>query len=207
MARSVVSLIILLGLCGAVHAGGPQLDSEQPIQLDAQSSDFDYKSSTLVFRAVHIVQGRLGIEADEAHADGLNFEASLWRFSGHVRVSLVDGSLESSEALITFKHNQVDVAEITGTPAAFEQKRLNGLARGHASHIEYRPAAGTVRLSGDAWLSDGANEISGTTLIYDLTNQRVIANPNDQGDQRVRLTIQPKKPEKASTPAETKPQP
>jgi lipopolysaccharide transport protein LptA len=207
MARSIAKLLALLGVCFAAHAAGPQLDENQPIELDARSSDFDYKSNSLLFRAVHIAQGRLWIEADEATANGLNFEASVWRFTGHVRVGMVDGTLESDQALITFANNQVSVAEITGAPASFEQKRPNGVARGHAARIEYRPILGTVRLTGDAWLSDGTNEISGSTLVYDLNGQRVVANPDDQGDQRVRLTIQPKKSEKVSPPTEAKPKP
>jgi lipopolysaccharide transport protein LptA len=207
MARSIANFFVLLGFCVVAHASGPQLDESQPIQLDARSSDFDYKSSSLLFRAVHISQGRLWIEADEATANGLNFESSVWRFTGHVRVGMIDGTIESDQALITFANNQVSVAEITGTPASFEQKRPNGVARGHASRIEYRPIPGTVRLTGDAWLSDGTNEISGSTLVYDLNGQRVVANPDDQGDQRVKLTIQPKKSEKASPPTEAKPKP
>ena len=178
MARSIANLLALLGVCAAAHAAGPQLDENQPIELDARSSDFDYKSNSLLFRAVHIAQGRLWIEADEATANGLNFEASVWRFTGHVRVGMVDGTLESDQALITFANNQVSVAEITGAPASFEQKRPNGVSRGHAARIEYRPMVGTV-----------------------------VANPDDQGDQRVRLTIQPKKSEKVSPSTEMKPKP
>jgi lipopolysaccharide transport protein LptA len=207
MARSIASFLALVGVCLAAYAGGPQLDENQPIQLDARSSDFDYKSSSLLFRAVHIAQGRLWIEADEATANGLDFEASVWRFSGHVRVGLADGTLESDQALITFANNRVSVAEITGAPASFEQKRPNGVAKGRASKIEYRPALGTVRLTGEAWLSDGTNEISGATLVYDLSGQRVVANPDDQGDERVRLTIQPKKSAKMPPPTEPKSKP
>ncbi len=208
MARSAVSLVALLSFAAIAFAGGPQLDEDKPIQLDARSSEFDYKTSSLVFREIHISQGSLWIEADDAAADGLDFKASVWRFSGHVRVGLVDGTLQSDEARITFSDNQVSVAHITGTPAAFEQKRPNGaVARGHASQIEYRPLQGTVRLTGEAWLSDGTNEISGATLVHDLSGQRVIANPDDQGDQRVRLTIQPKKNEKSPTSGEAKPKP
>jgi lipopolysaccharide transport protein LptA len=200
MARSRASLLILLAMIGAARAGGPQLDDDQPIQLEARSSDFDYKSSTLVFKAVRISQGRLWVEADEATANGLDFKHSVWRFTGRVRIGVPDGTLQSDEAVITFTDNQVAVAEITGTPASFEQKRPTGVARGHALRIEYRPGAATVRLTGDAWLSDGANDMSGATLVYDLTGQRVVANPDDQGDQRVRLTIQPKKaPHSADT--------
>jgi lipopolysaccharide transport protein LptA len=193
MARSIASLAILFALATGAQAGAPQLDEDQPIQLEARSSDFDYKSSTLIFKAVRIAQGRLWIESDEATANGLDFKGSVWRFAGNVKMGLPDGTIQSDQALITFANNLVSVAEISGSPASFEQKRPNGVARGRAKQIEYRPGSATVRLTGDAWLSDGTNEMSGATLVYDLNGQRVVANPDDQGDQRVRLTIQPKK--------------
>lgn len=192
MARSIANLVALCCWVAPALAGGPQLDDDQPIQLEARSSDFDYASSNLVFKSVHIAQGRLWIEADEATANGLDFKSSVWRFTGHVRIGVPDGTMQSDQALITFAANLVSIAEVSGTPASFEQKRPNGVARGHARTIEYRPGSATVRLTGDAWLSDGTNEMSGATLVYDLNGQRVVANPDDQGDQRVRLTIQPK---------------
>jgi lipopolysaccharide transport protein LptA len=195
MARSSASVTLFaLLLTAGAHAvpTALQLDADQPIQLDARSSDFDYKSSTLVFRGVKIAQGRLSIEADEALANGLDFKSSQWHFSGHVRISVPDGVLFSDAAAITFAANQISVAQITGAPATFEQKRQNGIARGHSASIEYRPANGTIRLSGDAWLTDGNNEISGQTLVYDLPAQRIVASAEDQGGQSIRMTIHPK---------------
>mgnify|MGYP003346271586 FL=1 len=146
MAPSAASLIAVLAFNATAGAADVRLDENQPIQLDARSSDFDYKSSTLFFKEVRISQGRLWIEADSANANGLNFDSSNWRFTGHVRVGLIDGTLESADAQVTFKHNQVEVADIAGAPAMFEQKRPNGVAHGRANHIEYRPTLGTVRL-------------------------------------------------------------
>jgi lipopolysaccharide export system protein LptA len=51
---------------------------------------------------------------------------------------------------------------------------------------------GTVQLNGDAWLSDGQNEIRGKTLIYDIGRQRVAANPGETDPGGVRITINPK---------------
>jgi len=198
MARSSVRAALLAALLVAASYAAPpdlQLDAGQPIQLDARSSDFDYKSSTLVFRGVKIAQGRLSIEADEAVANGIDFKASQWHFSGHVRTVVPDGVLLSDAATITFAANQIALAQITGTPATFEQKRPNGVARGRANAIEYRPSVGSVRLTGDAWLTDGSNEINGQTLIYDLPAQRIVASAEDQGGQTIHLTINPKKPE------------
>jgi lipopolysaccharide export system protein LptA len=172
-----------------------QLSDTQPIQLVARSTDFDYKNNMLVFHGVRIAQGGLAIEAEDATATGLDFKASRWLFKGNVRITVPDGSLTSDEARIAFAANLIASAEITGAPARFEQQRDKGVARGRAQRIEYQPALGTVRLSDDAWLSDGDNEISGQTLVYDMRNQRVLANPAEQGSQPVRITINPKQPD------------
>ena len=172
-----------------------QLSDAQPIQLEARSSDFDYKNNTLVFHGVRIAQGGLAIEAEDGTATGLDFKDSHWLFKGNVRITMPGGSLTADQARIAFAANLISIAEITGSPARFEQKRDKGVARGRARHIEYQPAAGTVRLTEDAWLSDGNNEISAATLVYNMRDQRVIANPEEQGSQPVRLTIHPKKPD------------
>jgi lipopolysaccharide export system protein LptA len=52
--------------------------------------------------------------------------------------------------------------------------------------------ASTVRLHGDAWLSDGQNEIRGQTLVYDISKQRVMANPDQKDPGGVKITINPK---------------
>jgi lipopolysaccharide transport protein LptA len=189
-------------LAGSAALGAPardasplQLSEAQPIQLEARSSDFDYKNNTLVFHGVRIAQGGLAIEAEDGTATGLDFKDSHWLFRGDVRITMPDGSLAADEARIAFSANLISIAQITGSPARFEQKRDKGVARGRAHHIEYQPAAGTVRLTEDAWLSDGNNEISAATLVYNMRDQRVIANPDEQGSQPVRLTINPRKPD------------
>ena len=50
------------------------------------------------------------------------------------------------------------------------------MARGHAREIVYDVSDGTVRLSNDAWLSDGLNEISGQLLIYNIRKQALQAD-------------------------------
>ena len=172
----------------------PRLAADEPIQLDARSSDFDYRSNTLVFHGIRIAQGGLAIESDEATATGLDFKDSLWVFRGHVRITVPDGSLDSDEARVAFAANAIATATASGSPAAFEQRREKGLARGHAGHIDYDFSAGTVRLSDDAWLSDGNNEITGQSLVYSPRDQRVRAYPDEQGSQRVRITINPPMP-------------
>jgi lipopolysaccharide transport protein LptA len=181
-----------------------QLSDTQPIEVVARATDFDYKNNTLVFYGVHISQGALAIEADNATATGLDFKASHWLFKGNVRITIPDGSLASNEAQVVFAANLIASALITGTPATFEQKRGGTIARGRALKIEYEPVAGTVRLSDDAWLSDGNREINARTLVYNMRDQRVLANPDEQANQQVRITINPKKPDGKP---DTKPRP
>jgi lipopolysaccharide export system protein LptA len=193
------SAAVLLGFallaCGPTDAA--QHDAQAPINLEAASTDFDYRNNTLLFRRVKISQGTLQVEAQEASATGLEFENSQWSFKGQVRITVPDGKLAADVATVAFRDNQISRAVVQGNPATFEQRLEDGrLAQGRAKSIEYDVGAGTVRLLGDAWLSDSRNEIRGATLVYDITNERVAANPDEKDPGGVRITINPqeKKP-------------
>src|SRR2546430_7441867 len=63
---------------GARAAGargaGAQEPHQSPISLDATSSEVDYKTNTVVFKDVVIAQGNVRVQAEHAHATGLNFD-------------------------------------------------------------------------------------------------------------------------------------
>ena len=206
--RSLFAML-LCWLCagGAVAA---TYDAQAPINLEAASSDFDYRNNTLLFKRVKITQGTLTVEAQEASATGLEFVNSQWTLKGQVRITVPDGKLTSDTATVSFKDNQIVRAQIRGGPATFEQRleKTNQLAQGRAESIEYDVRNGTVQLSGQAWLSDGQNEIRGSKLIYDIGRQRVAANPGETEPGGVRITINPKEPagqKKPVPPAEAPP--
>lgn len=184
-------------LLAAMPAWAVTRDAQAPINLEAASTDFDYRNNTLLFRRVRISQGMLQVEAQEASATGLEFENSQWSFKGQVRITVPDGKLASDLATVTFRNNEISRALVQGGPATFEQRLEDGrLAQGRAKSIEYDVQAATVRLLGDAWLSDSRNEIRGNTLVYDIAQQRVAANPDETDPGGVRITIIPqdKKP-------------
>jgi len=183
-----------------LQAAGPRR-SDLPISLQAASSDFDYRNNTLRFRQVQVTQGNVSVAADEADATGLNFENSSWTFRGNVRIEVEGGSLSSNEANVTFVNNQIERAVISGAPATFEHQLTDSdeLARGSAATIQYEFASGTVRLTQDAYLTDGRNDIRGQTLVYSIGEQRVLANAGEQGDERVRITINPRSLEDTQT--------
>ena len=179
----------------AFAATGAVLPTHQlPITVDAASSEVDYRTNTVVFSQVVISQGAMRVQADHAHASGLNFANSRWTFEGHVRIDAApSGSLRSDQAVVEFKDNRIARATASGKPAQFEQPRADSqqMAQGHAEEIVYDVNEGTVRLSNDAWLSDGVNQISGPLLVYNIRAQRVQAATQPGSDQRVHITITP----------------
>jgi lipopolysaccharide transport protein LptA len=186
-------LAVALGL-QANAAEKPQ--REQKISLDAASSVVDYKKNTVVFKDVVISQGDIKVEANhaEAEATGLNFKTGKWTFTGDVRVHVEKrGSLRSDVAVLDFKDSQIVRATITGKPAQFEQQRSGSdqMARGHAGQIIYQPGDGVVRLSDNAWLSDGRNEIQGALLVYNIRQEHVEAAAEPGNEDRVHITIVP----------------
>src|SRR5262245_52223458 len=80
-AAAVCALLGLATLAGA-QSGLPPGNSEQPINLEAASSDFDYRNNTLQFKRVKITQGELVVTAQEASASGLQFDNSEWQLRG-----------------------------------------------------------------------------------------------------------------------------
>ncbi len=196
-AHQRVAATILCCLAASVAAAAtPTLPrpTTEPIDLVAASSDFDYKQNKLHFQQVRITQGPMQVEAREASATGLNFENSEWTFTGDVRVTVPDGKLAASSAVVTFRDKEISSAVIRGSPAEFEQKLKDTgqVARGHSDTIDYDFKQGTVHLAGGAWLTDGDNVIQGDTLVYDVGQQRVVANPGGTVPGGVRITINPK---------------
>jgi len=199
MARTCSKLAPLL-LAWALPSLAVELPSlsQLPVSVDAASSEVDYKTNTVVFTKVTISQGDMRVQADHAHATGLNFANSRWDFEGNVRIDAEQrGSLRSDQAIVEFKDNHIARATITGKPAEFEQKRQNSpqMAHGHADEILYDVNDGTVRLTSDAWLSDGQNEISGPLLVYNIREQQIQAaaapDASADTDQRVHISIAP----------------
>jgi lipopolysaccharide export system protein LptA len=190
--------VILVCLGSLAYAEDEELDfgvdTSLPITLDADSSEFDRRNDKLMFRGLRITQGALGIRADNGEAKKLDFENSLWVFTGNVRIDSAGAVAFSDSAEMTFKDHQLKVAVLRGKPARFEQARLpdGKMTEGHANTMEYDFQGGIIRMLEDAWLSDGANEVSGNRITYDLTKEYIIADADDNG--QIRMKINP--PEK-----------
>lgn len=168
------------------------LDPSLPISLDADSSDFDRQRNRVVFTGLRISQGPLQISADRAQASQIDFENSQWEFDGNVRIELENAELRASTATLTFLGFRLTRAVAVGSPAEFEDSGTasNRMIRGRAGQLEYDLTNGVIRLSEGAWLSEGGNEITGATLLYNVPDERILAEGEGEGD-RVRITIVP----------------
>jgi lipopolysaccharide export system protein LptA len=217
-----VSILKCLAVCvlmspaltaNAAAAKTPARDAQEPIYLDAQSSEVGLKTNSAVFTKVRISQGKTAVTADQGqasqHKNALDFENNLWVFRGNVKITMDQGQLTSDEAQITFINKALTKAVATGKPASFEQRveKTGKMAQGKADSIEYDVSNGIVRLSKNAFLSDGQNEIRGEMLKYNVAAQSVIAEASEQGSQRVHIIITPppKSPAKPAPPANPNP--
>jgi lipopolysaccharide transport protein LptA len=175
------------------------------IDLEADSYEIDRKNNRMVFHNVEIRQDDMKIRADEGHATNLDLADAEWLFTGNVQIENSGAKLDAQRATLSFVSHRVRRATLEGAPVAFEQPRAGAAApaQGHAAHVDYDFDKQILRLSGDAWLSEGQNEIRGDSITYEIGAQRVIAGAEEPGD-RVRITIVPP-PETPPPAPESKP--
>ena len=191
-----VAAAVALGLTLAAPAARAAAPAKsEVIALDAQSSELDLKSNNMFFRKVRIAQGPMSVSADQGQAtqEALKFENSLWVFRGNVKITMENGLLTADEAQIDFIKKLLAKAVAYGKPAEFEQKieKTGKLAHGHADTIDYDAAKGVVKLTKNAWLSDGQNEVHGESFVYNVLTQSIVADAAEQGSQRVHIIITP----------------
>ena len=186
--RTILSLL-LLPICAAAQL----TDLRLPISLDADSTDYDGKNSMLMFRGLRLSQRNIGIEADEGRASNLDFEDSVWQFSGNVIIDVENGHIECDTADLRFANHQLTVATISGAPATFELKRVGSdeTTYAEAGKLRYDLTTGVIEFSENATITEGGNQISSNYLIYNIVEQRINAQGSPDGDGKVRITYTP----------------
>lgn len=180
-------------LCAAIVTGLAAAAEPLPISLDAESSTFDRETNTVIFKRLNITQGDMLIRADEAVAQGLDFEQGEWRFAGSVMFTVDNTSIEADSATITFLANELQLAELVGVPAQFEQvtDADQEPVSGGASTLSFDNVAQVMRMLGDAWFQQGPSEFRGCDLIYDLEQEQITSGSSDCG-QPIVITILPR---------------
>jgi lipopolysaccharide transport protein LptA len=189
MSTRLVLLLLLLPGFVASQTSDPRL----PITLAADSTDYDGKSSMMMFHGLRLSQGTTNIEADEGRASKIDFEDSVWHFTGNVVIDVDAGHIASESAELRFTDTQLRFAIIEGSPATFELRRPGSeeITYAQAGKLKYDLTAGIVEFSDDAIITEGGNQISSSFLMYNITEQRINAQSSADGSEKVKITVIP----------------
>ena len=171
----------------------PGADLRLPISLDAESTDYDGKNSMLMFRGLRLTQGNIGVVADVGRASKLDFEESIWQFSGNVRIDVEGGHIEADAADLEFRNHVLTLATIEGAPATFELQRPDSedVTYAEAEQLRYNLATGIVEFTGNASITEGGNQIASNALVYNIIERRINAQSTGVGEDRVKITYTP----------------
>ncbi len=193
--RSLLVVAILI----PGHLVAQSDDLRLPISLDADSSEYDGKSTMVLFKGLRLTQGSIGIEADLGRASKLDFQDSVWQLSGNVTIDVENGHIECDAADLTFSEYKLTLATITGSPATFTMQRPNSPdpTYAEAGRLEYDLTKGIIEFSDHATITENGNQISSSYLIYNITKQLINAQSGGDGDPKVRIVYTPKEADTA----------
>ena len=189
MIRTCIALLLLTpGLLLA-----QDVEVQLPISLDADSTDYDGKSSMMMFTGLRLSQGQIGVSADEGRASKLDFQDSVWRFEGNVIIDIENGHIECDSADLQFIGHTLRIASIEGSPATFELQRPESeeVTYAEAGKLEYDLDAGVVEFSENAIITEGGNQISSSYLVYNIIEQRINAKSSGDDGEKVKITYTP----------------
>jgi lipopolysaccharide transport protein LptA len=194
MYSPVAAVLAAVAVALSANASAQEPDLRLPISVDADSMAYDGKNSMLMYKGLKLNQGNIGIEADEGRASNLDFENSVWEFSGNVVIDVENGRVECDSAHLKFSGHQLQRATITGSPATFEMQRPDSdvVTHAQAGRLDYDFEAGIIEFSDQATITEGGNQISSDYLVYNIKEQRIDARSAGEGKPRVKITYTPR---------------
>lgn len=143
---------------------GLSTDTEQPMVIEADSAELDDRTGISTYKgSVKVVQGSMALTGDA--------------LSVHI------------------EDDRVVRVVVDGSPATYKQ-RPDGKDRdinARARHMEYFTDPEKVVLEQDARVEQEGNTLTSERIIYDVTTNQVTAEGGSKPDQRVIITLQPKK--------------
>ncbi|HTY94664.1 MAG TPA: LptA/OstA family protein [Steroidobacteraceae bacterium] len=193
---AAVAALCLLGGAARTGADGPRLAAcTAPISVESGPAEMDYQTHLINMRGgVKISRCDVSVSADSAQATGLDFNNSKWVFTGKVHVRTESqGDLYADRASVEFSNNVLARALVSGSPAQFEQAQAatGTPATGHAGTIDYDVLAGTVKLTGDAWLARGDSKMDAPSITYNVREKQIEGENGAVPGGRVHMTIVP----------------
>lgn len=158
--RRLAAILTACALVSAPLAVALPEDADQPIHIRADRAEVDQNAEKVVYSgSVLVEQGTMRVVADE----------------------------------MTVEYREQKVVRITahGSPARYQQllEADKGQVKADARTIVYHTQDERVDLEGEAFLSQGGNEIAGELIRYDIVAGKVNAESGEQGP--VRVVVQP----------------
>lgn len=154
-----------------------------------------------------------GAHAERADKDKpVNLEADSLRIDDAKKIAVYEGHVVLSQGTLMLTADRIEVrqddqgfaaGDASGKPAYFRQKMdaRDEYAEGWAERIEYDGRAEKLRLTGQARLKRGEEELRGNLIAYDGKSGFYQAQG---GNGRVRAVIRPKTPPPGQSPVRPK---
>ena len=168
MNHKAISLLLPLAMLLPSIALALTSDREQPIQIEADSMEIDEGKGTSIYLGrVSYVQGTVKMTADK------------------VTIYSVDGEFQRFAA--------------EGERVSYQQQLDDdkGELKAKARLIDYHADQGHILLKGNAHVTRGEDEFSGSHIEYDANKDIVNARKAANGGERVQVVIQPREKDKA----------
>jgi len=176
-----------------------QIDTTSlPITIDAQSTDYEGDPLILKFKKLNLSQGNIKISSDMGQASKLDFENSTWQFMGNVEITLENGKILANKTFLEFQGHQIKIANISGSEGnqavlEFQRQEQEHITIAMANRIDYDFEAAMIDFSGDVTIIEDGNQISSNYLLYNIEQQTIQAQSDNQDDPKVRITYTPRK--------------
>lgn len=159
-------LSLLALLLAAPSALALKSDTQQPIYINSDTQQVDMKSNQVIFSGdVSLKQGSINIDADKI-------------------VVTRDPKTET-----------INNIQALGKPAKFSQLMDDGKTiSGQANELDYRISTDELTMKGQAQLAQEGNTIKGSTIRYQIGQQKLVADSSE--NERVTTILQPNQLEK-----------
>jgi lipopolysaccharide export system protein LptA len=167
-------LLSVCALCAAASAWALKGDKNQPINIQSNHGDFQSESST--HRGTGI-------------------------YTGHVIITQGSIRITADKAILRMINGEIQTADITGSPATFQQQLDNGaLSHGIADEITYNAEKNEVILKGNAHVQQGERLLTGDLIQYNTDTEHVTANGGKTSGGRINITLPPQQSGKTQAP-------
>ena len=172
MCPAVRIVCLMVLLLPALAVQALEEDRFQPVYVEADSVEIDEKLGVGVYKgAVRFVQGSIELFADE----------------------------------VTIHREQKEISKVIakGDQASVRQQLggAKGEMKAQANRIEYVANQDRIYLYGDARLVQGGDEFKGDYIEYGLQQESVVARSEDNGEERVKIVIQPRESDQSAAQA------